>query len=121
MVKDDKKNIYQDSITATLNREHDNNASGDVNGLEEDTAAAEAPFDEVLTAIPKVDYIFGLHMFKSELIYASAQKYYLGYLFRPPCQEVWLEEANTFSQKTPAPFSVDLGCAATMLIFNIKT
>jgi hypothetical protein len=60
IVKHDKKDTYQDSVTASLNREHDDDASGDVDGLEEDIAAAEASLGEVLTAIPKVDFIFGL-------------------------------------------------------------
>ena len=60
MVKDDRKDTYQDSVTAPLNREHDDNAGGDVDGSEEDIAAAEAPLSEVLTAIPKVDFIYGL-------------------------------------------------------------
>ena len=56
IVKHDKKDTYQDSVTASLNREHGNDASGDV----EDIAVAEASLGEVLTAIPKVDFIFGL-------------------------------------------------------------
>jgi hypothetical protein len=52
--KDDKKDTYQDSVTAPLNREHDDDGGGDVDGFEEDVAAAEAPLTEVLTAIPKV-------------------------------------------------------------------
>ena len=62
MVKDDRKDTYQDSVTAPLNREHDDNASGDVDGSEEDIADAEAPLSEVLTAIPKVDFVFRLHV-----------------------------------------------------------
>jgi hypothetical protein len=54
VVKDDKKDAYQDSVTAPLNRVHDDNAGGDIEGLEENIAAAEAPLSEVLTAIPKV-------------------------------------------------------------------
>lgn len=52
MVKDDKKDIYQDSVTAPLSRDHDDDAGGDPEGLEENMDAAEA-FGEVLTAIPK--------------------------------------------------------------------
>jgi hypothetical protein len=29
VVTDDKKDVYQDSVTAPLNREHDDDASGD--------------------------------------------------------------------------------------------
>jgi hypothetical protein len=53
VVKDDKKDAYQDSITAPLNRAHDNNAGGDPEGLEENIVDAD-PLGEVLTAIPKV-------------------------------------------------------------------
>jgi hypothetical protein len=60
VVKDDRKQTYQDSVTAPLSREHDDNAGGDLDGLEEDIAAAEAPLSRVLTAIPKVDFIYGL-------------------------------------------------------------
>jgi hypothetical protein len=52
-----------------LNREHDDNAGGDVDGSEEDIAAAEAPLSEVLTAIPKVDFILGFHVLVAELIH----------------------------------------------------
>ena len=52
VVKDDKNDIYQDFITAPLNREHDDNASGDAEGLEENMVAAET-FRKVLTSIPK--------------------------------------------------------------------
>ena len=68
VVKDDKKDTYQDSITAPLNREHDDNAGGDADGLEEDIAAAEARLGEVLTAILKVDFKFGPCTLDSELI-----------------------------------------------------
>lgn len=54
MVKDDKKETYQDSVTAPLNREHDDDTGGDMEGLEDFTEAADAPFVEVLTTIPKV-------------------------------------------------------------------
>jgi hypothetical protein len=60
VVKDDRKQTYQDSVTAPLSREHDDNAGGDLDGLEEDMAAAEAHLGQVLTAIPKVDFIYGL-------------------------------------------------------------
>ena len=64
MVKDDRKETYQDSVTAPLSRGHDSDA-GDVDGLE------EATLGQVLTAIPKVDFIFGLHILDSELTCAS--------------------------------------------------
>ena len=71
MVRDDRKDTYQDSvmITAPLNREHDDNAGGDVDWSEDDRAAAEALLDEALTAIPWIDFIFGLHVLDSKLIY----------------------------------------------------
>jgi hypothetical protein len=60
VVRDDRKETYQDSVTAPLSGEHDDNAGGDLDGLKEDIAAAEAPLSQVLTAIPKVDFIYGL-------------------------------------------------------------
>ena len=124
MVKDDRKETYQDSVTAPLTREHDDNAGGDVDGLEEDIAAVEATLGQVLTAIPKVDFIFGLHVLDSELICASCLQ--LRNIIRavrssPQRREAWLEEANTFLQKTAAALSVVPGRAATMLILDIKT
>ena len=62
MVKDDRKDTYQDSVTAPLNREYDDNAGGDVDGSKQDIAAAEAPLGEVLTAIPKVDFILRFYV-----------------------------------------------------------
>lgn len=52
VVKEDKKDIYQDSVTAPLNREHDDDA-GDTEGFEENLTTTES-LSEVLTAIPKV-------------------------------------------------------------------
>lgn len=52
-MKDDKKDMYQDSVTAPLSREHDDDAGSDVEGPEENLAAVKA-LKEVLTAIPKV-------------------------------------------------------------------
>lgn len=52
--KDNRKDAYQDSVTAPLNREHDDSGGGNADGLEEDTAAMEAPLSKVLTTIPKV-------------------------------------------------------------------
>ena len=51
MVRDDRKHIYQDSVTITtpLNREHDDNAGGDVDWSEKDIAAAEALLGGALT------------------------------------------------------------------------
>jgi hypothetical protein len=60
VVKDDRKETYQHSVTAPLSREHDDNAGGDLDGLEENIATAEAPLGRVLTAIPKVDFIYRL-------------------------------------------------------------
>ena len=59
MVKDDKKEMYQDCVTAPLNREHNNNAGGDTEGPE-DNITAES-LGEVLTAIPKVCFRFIHH------------------------------------------------------------
>ena len=39
----------------------------------------------------------------------------------PQRREAWLEEANTFLQKTAAAFNLDMGRAATMLILDVKT
>ena len=41
MVKDDKKDAYQDCVTAPLNREHDDDAGGDTDRLEDNIAPAE--------------------------------------------------------------------------------
>jgi hypothetical protein len=124
IVKDDRKETYQDSVTAPLSWEHDDDAGGDVDGLEEDIAAAEAPLGQVLAAIPKMDFIFGLHVLDLELICASL--FQLRNIIQavhssPQWQEAWLEEANAFLQKTAIALSVVLGCAATMLILDIKT
>jgi hypothetical protein len=54
VVKDDKKDTYQDSVTAPLSRENDDSGGGDMDGLDDDIAAAAAPLGKVLTAIPKV-------------------------------------------------------------------
>ena len=53
MVKDDKKDVYQDSVIAPLSREHDDDASDNMEGVEENMLAA-GTLGEVLTAIPKV-------------------------------------------------------------------
>jgi len=124
VVKDDRKDTYQDSVTAPLNREHDDNAGGDVDGSEEDIAAAEAPLGEVLTAIPKVDFVLGIHVSDSELIHTC--QFQLRNIIRavrssPQRWEAWLEEANTFLQKMATALSVVLGRAATMLILDVKT
>ena len=124
MVKDDRKETYQDSVTAPLSREHDDDAGGDVDGLDEDIAATEAPLGQVLTAILKVDFIFGLHVWDSELICASQfQLRNIIWAVRssPQRREAWLEEANAFLQKAAAALSVVLGRAATMLILDVKT
>jgi len=55
VVKDDKKDTYQDCVTAPLNREHNDDVGGDTEGFEDD-AAAES-LGEVLTAIPKVSLV----------------------------------------------------------------
>ena len=84
VVKDDKKDTYQDSITAPLNREWDDSSGGDGDGLEEDSTVAEAPLTEVLTEIPYVPYwtsCIGLGTNIHKL--TSAQKYYLGCAFKP--------------------------------------
>ena len=124
MVKDDRKDTYQDSVTAPLNREHDDNAGGDADGSEEDIAAAEAPLGEVLTAIPKVDLILGFYILVVELIHTY--QFQLRNIIQavhssPQSREAWLEEANTFLQKTATVLSVVLERDATMLILDVKT
>lgn len=57
MVKDDKKDTYQESVTAPLNREHDDHAGSDAEGLEDymgGLGVTDGPLGEALTAIPKV-------------------------------------------------------------------
>ena len=121
VVKDDKKDTYQDSVTAPLNRDHDDNVGGDVDGLEEDIAAAEASLGEVLTAIPKVYFIFGLHVLDLELIHAQLRNIIRAVRSSPQRREAWLEEVNAFLQKAAAALSVVLGHTATMLILDVKT
>ena len=53
VVKDDKKDVYQDSVTAPLSREHDDDAGDAMEGVEENMLAT-GTLGEVLTAIPKV-------------------------------------------------------------------
>jgi hypothetical protein len=62
VVKDDKKDAYQDSVTMPLGCEHDNSGGGDANGLEEDVEAKAAPLGEVLTAIPNVSFLLSLEL-----------------------------------------------------------
>jgi hypothetical protein len=50
VVKDDKMDIYQDSVTAPLSREHNNDVGSDT----EENMAAARNLGEVLTTIPKV-------------------------------------------------------------------
>jgi hypothetical protein len=101
VVTDDKKDIYQDSVTAPLNREHDDDAGGDADG--EDIQDSAERLGKVLTAIPKLQKII-------RAVRSSPQRW-----------EAWLEEANAFLQKTAAAFNLDLGRAATMLILDVKT
>jgi hypothetical protein len=101
VVTDDKKDVYQDSVTAPLNREHDDDAGGDADG--EDIQDSAERLGEVLTAIPKLRKII-------RAVRSSPQR-----------REAWLEEANAFLQKTAAAFNLDLGRAATMLILDVKT
>ncbi|KAI0245327.1 hypothetical protein BJV78DRAFT_1090396, partial [Lactifluus subvellereus] len=103
VVKDNKKDAYQDSVTAPLNRAHDDNSGGDIEGLDKNIAAAEAPLSEVLTAIPKLRNII-------QAVCSSPQQ-----------QEAWLEEANAFLQKVAAASNMVPERAATMLILNVKT
>jgi hypothetical protein len=49
MVKDNKKDIYQDFVTAPLGREYNDNAGGNT----EENMAAVGNLREVLTVIPK--------------------------------------------------------------------
>ena len=71
VVKYDRKDTYQGSVIAPLNREHNDNVGGDMDGSEEDIAAVEAPLSEVLTTIPKVDFVLELHVSDSELIHTG--------------------------------------------------
>lgn len=57
MVKDNKKDTYQDSVTTPLNREHDDDAGGDADGFEEDSSVVASELSGVLTPIPKVGFI----------------------------------------------------------------
>lgn len=123
VVKDDKKDTYQDSVTVPLNREYDDDTGGDADGLEEDIAAAEAAFGEVLTAIPKVNFAFCISL---PLTLTYPYQLQLRNIIRavrssPQRREAWLEEANNFLQKTAAALSIVLGRAATMLILDVKT
>jgi hypothetical protein len=121
VVKDDKKDVYQDSVTAPLSRDNDDDAGGDTEGLEDNIGTAEA-LGEVLTAIPKV--CFWGHSFESELIIScmfQLRKIIRAVRSSPQRREAWLEEANAFLQKTAVALNIDLGRAATMLILDVKT
>jgi hypothetical protein len=54
VVKDDKKETYQDNVTAPLDREYDDNTGSDLEGLEDSAGVVDAYLGEVLTVIPKV-------------------------------------------------------------------
>ena len=71
MVKDNKKDTYQDSVTVPSNREHDDDAGGDVDELEDglDIVATEATLSGVLTAIPKVVFIWRVHVLDFKLMF----------------------------------------------------
>jgi hypothetical protein len=56
IVKDKKRDSYQDCVTAPLDREHNDNMGYDMDGLDADIGAADTPFGEILTAVPKVCY-----------------------------------------------------------------
>ena len=103
-----------------MNGDHDN-VSGGVDGLEEDIAAAEASLGEVLTAIPKVNLDFRLHVLDSKLIHAQLRNIIWAVCSSPQQWEAWLEEANAFLQKMAAALSIILGCTATMFILDVKT
>ena len=84
MVKDDKKDVYQDSVTAPLSRDHDDEAGYDTEGQEENIAGAEA-FGEVLTAIPKVYFWRSFtRLSTNHCLYISAQKYHSSRAFKSP-------------------------------------
>jgi len=84
VVKDDKKDVYQDSVTAPLSRDHDDEAGGDTEGQEENIAGAEA-FGEVLTAIPKVYFWRSFtRLSTNHCLYISAQKYHSSRAFKSP-------------------------------------
>ena len=69
MVKDDKKDAYQDCVTAPLNRVHDDNVGSDAEGLEDNITAADAPLGEVLTAIPKVYFVTSFMELRTNFCY----------------------------------------------------
>jgi hypothetical protein len=48
---------------------HDNNAGGNAEGLENNTEAADAPFGEVLTAIPKVHFVTSFIKLRTNFCY----------------------------------------------------
>ncbi|KAF8480752.1 hypothetical protein DFH94DRAFT_691835 [Russula ochroleuca] len=81
VVKDDKKETYQDNVTAPLDREYDDNTGSDLEGLEDSAGVVDAYLGEVLTVIPKLRNII-------RAVCSSPQQ-----------QEAWLEEANAFLQK----------------------
>jgi len=82
VVKDDKKDVYQDSVTAPLSREDDDNAGGDADGPEENMAAGET-LGEVLTAILKVCFCMSFVQVKTnQRLYVSAQKHHSSCAFK---------------------------------------
>ena len=64
MVKDKKndKDTYQDSVTAPMGRDFNDNAGGDGNDSDEDMLAVGATLSEVLAAIPKVCLILEFYI-----------------------------------------------------------
>jgi hypothetical protein len=84
VVKDDKKDVYQDSVTAPLSREHDDDAGDDAEGLEEHMAAT-GTLGEVLTAIPKVcSQMSSVRLKINSYLYVLAKKYHSGCAFKSP-------------------------------------
>ena len=53
MVKDDKKETYQDAVTTPIDRKYDDSTCGDAEGQEDSIGVTDAYLGEVLTAIPK--------------------------------------------------------------------
>ena len=84
----------------------ESNWCSQMDGLEEDIATVKASLSEVLAAIPKVYFVFGLHVLDSELICARLRNIIQAVCSSPQQWEAWLEEANAFLQKAAAALSL---------------
>ena len=74
VVKDNKndKDAYQDSVTAPMGREFNDDAGGDGNGSDEDMLAVGATLSKVLTVIPKVYLILEFYIGTYQFILCSS-------------------------------------------------